>query len=104
MVRILERLCDAEGWPCRKYTGTMSVESKDKNVDEFSNDPDIKILIAGLKCGGLGLNLTAASQVLLVGTYIRYDTSMTLDANQKHTPGGTRPSSSKPFAAYSGSY
>ena len=66
MVRILEKVCRSEGWQCRKYTGNMSVESKDRAVHEFSNLKDVNILIAGLKCGGLGLNLTAAQRVLLI--------------------------------------
>lgn len=66
MVRILEKMCKTEDWTSRSYTGKMSVEAKDRAVHEFSNLPDINILIAGLKCGGLGLNLTAATKVLLI--------------------------------------
>lgn len=66
MVRILEKVCKTEGWQSRSYTGKMSVEAKDRAVHDFSKLRDVNILIAGLKCGGLGLNLTAAQKVLLI--------------------------------------
>ena len=66
MVRILSKVCDGEGWGWVKYTGGMSTEAKEKAVHEFSTKPNVNILIAGLKCGGLGLNLTAATKVLLI--------------------------------------
>jgi SNF2 family DNA or RNA helicase len=66
IVRILAKVCECEGWEFEKYTGSMSTEAKDRAIDNFSNDPKINVLIAGLKCGGLGLNLTAATKVLLI--------------------------------------
>lgn len=49
------------------YNGEMSHEARAKALEEFS-DPKGKtnILVASLRCGGLGLNLTAASRVILL--------------------------------------
>lgn len=46
------------------YTGQISHDSRDKAITEFGNNPDKKIMLASLKCGGLGLNLTMASRVI----------------------------------------
>ena len=48
MVRILARVCSCEGWGFEKYTGSMSTEAKERAVEDFSNDPEINILIAGI--------------------------------------------------------
>lgn len=65
MVHLLGRICQTEGWTYEKYTGSMSHESRDKAIQNFG-DPNMgrQILLAGLKCGGLGLNLTMASRVI----------------------------------------
>ena len=44
----------------------MSTEARDKAVDAFRDKPETKILIASLKCGGVGLNLTMASKVICI--------------------------------------
>ncbi|CAG8497570.1 8985_t:CDS:10 [Paraglomus occultum] len=50
---------------CR-YDGTMNVLERQKVIKKFDNDPSVKILLISLKCGGLGLNLTAANRVYLL--------------------------------------
>ena len=44
----------------------MSHDSRDESLETFRDDTDKKILIASLKCGGIGLNLTMASKVICV--------------------------------------
>lgn len=44
----------------------MNTEARDQVVQTFQDDPDIKILIASLKAGGVGLNLMMASKVIIV--------------------------------------
>lgn len=63
MVTILGRMCKSEKWPFLEYTGKMSHEAREKAITEFGSNKEKKILLAGLKCGGLGLNLTMASRV-----------------------------------------
>ncbi|KAF7951600.1 hypothetical protein EAE96_006903 [Botrytis aclada] len=46
--------------------GDMSQKTRVKAIDLFEQDPSIKILVSGLKCGGLGLNLTVANKVISV--------------------------------------
>jgi SNF2 family DNA or RNA helicase len=67
MLNILGRICKTEKWESEMYTGRMSHDARDKAIKNFG-DPDkkVRILLASLKCGGLGLNLTMASRVITV--------------------------------------
>ena len=44
----------------------MSFKSREGALKRFGNDPGVNILLASLRCGGLGLNLTMASRVILI--------------------------------------
>lgn len=44
----------------------MSQDARDRSINEFGEKPEKRILLASLKAGGLGLNLTMASRVLLL--------------------------------------
>lgn len=65
MLNVLGRICHTEKWGFEKYTGGMSHDSREKAIKNFG-DPtkDKRILLASLKCGGLGLNLTMANCVI----------------------------------------
>ena len=47
-------------------TGSDSPEQKQKSVDRFQNEPDCLIIIVNIQSGGVGITLTAASDVLFV--------------------------------------
>ncbi|KAI7089867.1 hypothetical protein KC356_g2039 [Hortaea werneckii] len=64
MVRILCKVCKTEEWGYVTYSGKMSHDSREKAVREFETDPTKRIMLASLKSGGLGLNLTMASKVI----------------------------------------
>ena len=45
----------------------MSHQARDKAIESFGKpDSKIRVMIASLKCGGIGLNLTMASKVICV--------------------------------------
>jgi SNF2 family DNA or RNA helicase len=44
----------------------MSLYARDKAISSFAEDPSSKIMLASLRCGGLGLNLTMASKVIMI--------------------------------------
>jgi len=48
-----------------KLDGSMSIENKQKSVDSFQNNDNIKLFLS-TKAGGVGLNLTAASNVAIM--------------------------------------
>ncbi|KAM0134635.1 hypothetical protein ACHAO1_005552 [Botrytis cinerea] len=64
LARIIGRMCKAEGWGFLYLTGDASLEHRSKATKEFRNRDDIQILIAGLKCGGLGLNFPFANRCI----------------------------------------
>ncbi|MCI8412033.1 MAG: DEAD/DEAH box helicase, partial [Clostridia bacterium] len=47
-----------------KLTGATKVDERIKLVDEFNENPDIKVFLVSLKAGGTGLNLTGADMVI----------------------------------------
>lgn len=49
-----------------QITGKVSPISRDKQIEQFSKEKDIKIMISSLKTGGVGLNLTMANKCILV--------------------------------------
>ncbi|KAK8249972.1 SNF2 family N-terminal domain-containing protein [Phyllosticta capitalensis] len=65
MIRILSKVCNQEGWGFVEYHGKMSLAQRDAAIDRFRDDKEAKILLASIKCGGIGLNLTMASHVAI---------------------------------------
>ncbi|KAI4269525.1 MAG: hypothetical protein LQ337_007231 [Flavoplaca oasis] len=49
-----------------QFNGRMSQTERDKALVDFEKDNSSKIMIASLKAGGVGLNLTMASKVICV--------------------------------------
>jgi SNF2 family DNA or RNA helicase len=65
MLNILSRICNTERWTFEKYTGSMTHDARDRAIEKFGNPAKkVRILLASLRCGGLGLNLTMASRVI----------------------------------------
>ena len=62
-----------------KLTGSTKVDERIELVDEFNENPDIKVFLISLKAGGTGLNLTGADMV------IHYDPWWNLGAENQAT-------------------
>ena len=52
--------------PFTRYDGSMRNDAREASLEKLRHDPDCRILLCSLKCGSLGLNLTAASRVVIL--------------------------------------
>ena len=66
IMQILEKVCQKKNWKYCNYHGKMSHKAREKAITQFAKDKDMNIMIASLKCGGIGLNLTMASKVVCI--------------------------------------
>ncbi|KAL8885624.1 MAG: hypothetical protein Q9215_006548 [Flavoplaca cf. flavocitrina] len=66
LMNVLAKLFTQKEWGFVKFNGQMSHTEREKALVEFKNDDTRKIMIASLKAGGVGLNLTMASKVICV--------------------------------------
>ena len=66
MLDILEDfLKSMDGVMLSRMDGGTAVKERQKLVDKFNTDPDIDVFLLTTRVGGLGLNLTGASRVIL---------------------------------------
>ena len=65
LLDLLEVPIADKGWGYKRYDGSMSSNSRNEAVIEFSDKSDCKIMLVSLKAGNSGLNLVAASQVII---------------------------------------
>ncbi len=64
-VRLAEHLSAVTGVPVDCYHGGLARGTRDRMIAEFQERPGAGALVLSLKAGGTGLNLTAASHVVL---------------------------------------
>ncbi|WVR03919.1 hypothetical protein IAU60_000918 [Kwoniella sp. DSM 27419] len=62
---ILEKALDHLGVRYTRLDGQTKTDERQGLVDEFNDDPDITIFLLSTKAGGVGINLTAASVVVI---------------------------------------
>ncbi|PKY06718.1 hypothetical protein P168DRAFT_288632 [Aspergillus campestris IBT 28561] len=53
------------GWGYKRYDGSMKPADRNTAVLEFTDNPDCRVMLVSLKAGNAGLNLIAASQVII---------------------------------------
>ena len=64
MFEIMEKELKQRGIQYFKLTGSTKVDERIELVDEFNENPEIKVFLISLKAGGTGLNLTGADMVI----------------------------------------
>jgi len=52
--------------PFTRYDGSMRNDDREASLARLRDDPTCRVLLCSLKCGALGLNLTAASRVVIL--------------------------------------
>ncbi|KAL8690765.1 MAG: hypothetical protein Q9218_003858, partial [Villophora microphyllina] len=57
------------GWKYKRYDGSMTADARNAAVLAFCDDPECKIMLISLRAGNAGLNLVAASQVIIMDPF-----------------------------------
>lgn len=65
LLDLLEVPIFRKGWDYKRYDGSMTSNARNEAVIEFSDKPSCTIMLVSLKAGNAGLNLVAASQVII---------------------------------------
>lgn len=60
------RLCLVLTTMFLQLLGNMSFKAREESISDFKNDDNIRVMIASLKAGGIGLDLTMANKCILV--------------------------------------
>ncbi|KAK3294100.1 SNF2 family N-terminal domain-containing protein [Chaetomium fimeti] len=63
---IIGRMLHEEHIPFLYYFGDLTKDQKEAAILNFQEKPDIKVLVASIRCGGQALNLNFANRVILV--------------------------------------
>ncbi|XP_022725668.1 helicase-like transcription factor CHR28 isoform X2 [Durio zibethinus] len=74
----------------RRLDGTMSLAARDRSVKDFNTDPEVTVMLMSLKAGNLGLNMVAASHVILLDLWWN-PTTEDQAIDRTHRIGQTRP-------------
>lgn len=65
MLDIMEEYLDIRGHNYLRLDGTTKVSERLNLIDQFNDDSDVLVFLLSTKAGGLGINLTAASVVVI---------------------------------------
>lgn len=69
LLDLLQVPIDQQGWKCERYDGAMNAEARNNAIVRFTDKPDVKIMLISLKAGNAGLNLVAASRVIILDPF-----------------------------------
>jgi len=58
-----------DGYNYRRYDGSMSNGDRDAAVNDFMKKPEVKVMLVSLRCGNAGLNLYAATRVIMLDPF-----------------------------------
>lgn len=66
MLDLVEPFFRKEGIKYTRYDGSMKNDAREEALNNLRNNPRTRVLLCSLRCGALGLNLTAASRVIIL--------------------------------------
>ncbi|KAI9791023.1 MAG: hypothetical protein M1816_004590 [Peltula sp. TS41687] len=66
MLDLIEPFLQRDDLQYTRYDGSMKNDLREASLERLRNEPEVRILLCSLKCGSLGLNLTAASRVVIL--------------------------------------
>lgn len=66
MLDLIEPFLRQNGFKYARYDGSMKNDLREASLNKLRNDAKCRVLLCSLKCGSLGLNLTAATRVVIL--------------------------------------
>ena len=66
MLDLIEPFLRKKGYKFTRYDGSMKNDDREASLSKLRNDKSCRVLLCSLKCGSLGLNLTAATRVVIL--------------------------------------
>lgn len=92
MLDLIEPFLRREGFKFARYDGSMKNDEREESLRRLRKEESCRVLLCSLKCGSLGLNLTAATRVVivepfwnpvssLIPSYVDQDLQISLDTN-----------------------
>lgn len=66
MLDLVEPYLEKAGFKFTRYDGQMKNDAREESLHRLRNNKNTRVLLCSLKCGSLGLNLTAATRVIIV--------------------------------------
>ena len=66
MLALIRKKLDELGIKYEYFDGSTSAPDREKAIQSFQNDTEVRVFLISLKAGGVGLNLTAADYVYIV--------------------------------------
>ena len=87
MLDLIEPFLIRDGLVFTRYDGSMRNDHREASLERLRNESKTRILLCSLKCGSLGLNLTAASRVVILEPFWN-PVSTSLDSNVDYQSSG----------------
>jgi SNF2 family DNA or RNA helicase len=69
LLDLLQVPLEENGWGFERYDGGMSADERNDAINAFTDKPDCRIMLISLKAGNAGLNLVAASRVIILDPF-----------------------------------
>ncbi|RHY63881.1 hypothetical protein DYB38_006401 [Aphanomyces astaci] len=66
MLDLIQSTLHQHGYTHCRFDGSLKQDDREKVLRRFNTQPDVQVLVISLKAGGVGLNLTAASVVIIM--------------------------------------
>lgn len=66
MLNLIEPFLRKSGFKFTRYDGSMKNDAREESLRQLRENKKVRVLLCSLKCGSLGLNLTAATRVIIV--------------------------------------
>ncbi|TGJ81018.1 hypothetical protein E0Z10_g7734 [Xylaria hypoxylon] len=70
--KVLGRMLNKANLTFVYYNGDIPMKSRNKNLEDFKNNPDIKILVMSMGSGNVGLTIVAANRMIVMTPWWNY--------------------------------